>query len=860
MEGSTPSGAAEIRRLRKTRRETGISYAATAPEYQQLGWHPIPVIGKTPVPTGATGRAGTVTAQKIAEWSTDPMWANGNTAIRHEESIGIDVDAYGDKRGDETIRNLEAELGELPVTITSTARGKDSPSRQHFYRVPAGLEFISKLKDVEIVQRSHRYSVVYPSVHPDTGEQYRWYGYDEEPLDDLPAIDDLEELPEAWLEFLTKPAVEHSADASFGGSVDEWLSKCAPGEPESYVREIVDSIPQTDFGHDVMVEIQARLVGLGADHRTGIPWALNRLREEWLRGPYNTPEFERDFNLGLAGAIEKFGNFSVPLLPVAPEPAAKQIDYVDAAMRVPGEDFFQAWIGVPNVVTADSLAERVRWIRDAANERGLTFEEAVVVAWESAARKHPQCQVASIDEVEAMPYGGLEERLFLPEPVAEEQAAEPATERRRRTVRLLTTAEEAALEDITWWGEEFMQMMGKVNRVMSEEYYRLNRWMILSLVFASRATIRRTNGSELPLNLYGVIAGTSSTGKSESLEPVLGVAEAYYELALEDSPDIGGDATAAGLTEALIMRDGKTSFFHADEADAVIRNWNNQQGEFRGMKQKITDFYGGRVPPIQRSTKKDISGIKAKAYLCVHLTGIQNEIAAAIEPRDWESGFLNRFLWAFGEEKHVDPEDDLFDAISSDEEIRSSNVTDWYRQWASGFRNIAESRLGTYGNPKLISFDRDVRERHARFVGDLNRIMANHRHPERLKPTINRWKATIMKCAALVAITDGRTNVQMSDFLIALEQMEEWVQNSLTMIELTDETFRAREATELAQIIARAPGKEMAGEDIHLAYKARSDWRYVDGLLTELEKQGRVERLQVAKDREPRYRLIEGRQ
>src|SRR5690606_15292134 len=392
--------------------------------------------------------------------------------------------------------------------------------------------------------------------------------------DEIPAArDELSPAPE-WL----LPAAPEPTVTPFGGSVDEWLAKCEPGEPESYIREIVESIPSTDFGHDVLIRLQATLVGLGADHRAGVPWALDQLRKEWLRGEYDTPEYRDDYALGLAGAIEKYGMFTVPLLPVTPEPAVDQVteDYLTLAMRVPGEDFFQAWIGYPNVVTAESLGERVRWLRDTANERGLSVKEASIVAWESAARKHADCTISSLEEVEALEYGGLEERMFLPDPPpASADPPKPRTESPKRMVRLLTTAEEAALQDITWWGEEFMHMMAKVNGVMSEQYYRLNRWLILSLVFASRATIKRKNGSELPLNFYGVIAGTSSTGKSESLEPVLGITEAYYELALDDSPDIGGDATAAGLTEALIMRDGKTSFFHADEADAVIRNWNN---------------------------------------------------------------------------------------------------------------------------------------------------------------------------------------------------------------------------------------------------------------------------------------------
>src|SRR5690606_17097959 len=138
-------------------------------------------------------------------------------------------------------------------------------------------------------------------------------------------------------------------------------------------------------------------------------------------------------------------------------------------------------------------------------------------------------------------------------------------------------------------------------------------------------------------------------GKSQSLNPVKGMMKSYF--LMEESPDIGGNATESGLTRALIKRDGKTSLFHSDEADGVLLAWSDKLSAFAGMKQRMTDVYGGDVPAMQRATAQDISGIHAKAYLCAHLTGIDERILDAIEPHDWESGFVNRFIWAKGHRK-----------------------------------------------------------------------------------------------------------------------------------------------------------------------------------------------------------------
>lgn len=815
----------------------GISYASSAPEYVSLGWKPIPVSGKSPVPSGATGRAGTVTDEKIAAWSTDQHWANANIAIRHEESIGIDVDAYGAKRGDQTLAAHEARLGELPVTITSTSRGADSPSRQHFFRVPAGMEFMSELPggDVEIIQRAHRYTVVHPSIHPDTGQQYRWYGYEGELLEDLPAIDDLEELPAAWLEYLTKPVVEQTL-APFGGSVDEWLAKCNQDAPSDFILEWVDQIPQDDFGHDVMVQLQAALVGMGASGKPGIPFALDALRRAWLREPYDTPEYRADWILGLRGAVEKFGNFEEDVLeaysrPIE-KPARPEIDYVAVAARVQADEFFDAWTGLPQAVTPESLTGRVQHLLDMMQAEGVSREESVAVAFRAAARNHADCPLRTQDDVDAL----------WRETKQDAQAEEPAPEPSASRVHLLKPAEELALQSITWWGDDkderhFMARMEAINPIMSEQFYRLNRWIILSLIFAHRAVIPRKNGGDLLLNFYSIRLGPSGIGKSESLSPVKDILKAYY--LPEDSPDIGGNATEAGLMRALHGRDGKTSFFHSDEADGILLAWSDKLSAFAGMKQFVTNVYGGEVGPAQRSTAPELNK-HSRAYMCADLTGIDERISDAIEPHDWESGFINRFIWAKGHRKTKTREQKRF-PIRRSAKAGGSPSAEWYAQWAAEFRRIESTTLASpNGEPAWMDIADDVLERHVDTHDRLERVAQNSVYPERLRPTFTRMEDIILKCAALVAITKRRRRVEMEDYLIALEQAEEWLENVMEMVERTDESPRARQVNRLAALIASRDGL-MKRSEIHAMKGYAGAALDTNRLIDELVQQGRAE-------------------
>lgn len=178
-------------------------YASVAEQYTEHGWDLIPVIGKSIPPKGATGYDGTVTDAKRTAWLSDPKKRAANSAIRHRGTIAIDVDEHDDKHGATTLARWESEFGPLPVTFTSTARHERDPqSRQHIFRVQEGTRLLTSESNIEICQHHHRYSVVWPSVHPDTGEVYRWFAPDGSQMDGPPSLEEIPWLPQAWLDGL----------------------------------------------------------------------------------------------------------------------------------------------------------------------------------------------------------------------------------------------------------------------------------------------------------------------------------------------------------------------------------------------------------------------------------------------------------------------------------------------------------------------------------------------------------------------------------------------------------------------------------------------------------------------------------
>ncbi len=134
-------------------------YADAAQAYFDRGWNPLPVLegGKGMVPKGYTGYAGlSVAAGDVTRWVR--RYPDANIAPRLIDVIGLDVDAYDQKVGAATLRDLVAEHGELPPTLRVSSRfgeDYDGESGIRLFRLPEHLH--DKQNQRGVVQRLGRH-------------------------------------------------------------------------------------------------------------------------------------------------------------------------------------------------------------------------------------------------------------------------------------------------------------------------------------------------------------------------------------------------------------------------------------------------------------------------------------------------------------------------------------------------------------------------------------------------------------------------------------------------------------------------------------------------------------------------------
>jgi P4 family phage/plasmid primase-like protien len=163
-----------------------VIYTRGARLYREAGWtSPVPAWArgdKRPI-AGFTGWNGPdPTDAQIEEWGTHR--AGVNLLLRMNQGyVGLDADDYDGKTGGQTLAEIEKRTGVLlPPTWRSTSRLDDPVSGIYLYRVSDGFRSIGEVKfadlgigHVEVIQRHHRTACAWPSVHPKTGNLYRWF-------------------------------------------------------------------------------------------------------------------------------------------------------------------------------------------------------------------------------------------------------------------------------------------------------------------------------------------------------------------------------------------------------------------------------------------------------------------------------------------------------------------------------------------------------------------------------------------------------------------------------------------------------------------------------------------------------------
>jgi hypothetical protein len=295
--------------------------------------------------------------------------------------------------------------------------------------------------------------------------------------------------------------------------------------------------------------------------------------------------------------------------------------------------------------------------------------------------------------------------------------------------------------------------------------------------FAYPATKFRMGG----LNLwFMILGGTTRSRKSTARYMMLDTLAALETE--EYQYDLGSDVTGEGLTVELADHPGRSKLLNRDEVHGMFRE-TGAKSYLSGLKETITELYDGFVRGRLRATTKKTKS--ARTAFNMFLSGVTEDVTETLTMRDFLSGFLARFLIAYAEPPERTPESVYMQQM--DEPNRFSLGTDGTVQvtavvdveWEEIIADIVRARafwegLTKPGSQTDIGFAKDAWRRVNEFNWDVGAAAEKHDLKEALEPTADRMVKSVIKVACLLAMVEGKTEVEMPHVLKTIDMAEEW--------------------------------------------------------------------------------------
>lgn len=515
-------------------------------------------------------------------------------------------------------------------------------------------------------------------------------------------------------------------------------------------------------------------------------------------------------------------------------------EYADALQKLPGT-FKMTLITDEPSPTQDRSTLRYRLLCDLFRAGTLTFEEVLAVAWHAPAsrkwREDPRNLRGLIAEaIKAQTDVAYSDGANVNQVSAEELIVKTERESVERISmmtdeeRSLAAGESDFIKRYEVWSSE------KLGSAFNAPYARMNGWSILTAAFSDFGRIPTTGDA---LNMFMMGMGDSGSGKSGARRLWK---RCMHEIFEHDSGwFLGSNASPVALQERLIERDGKVSFFAADEAHGWFKATNSQQWA-DGIYEAIAEYYNGEVPPMLRASagRREMSGKGARTFFNIHMMGTirgEQSLPSVLNRSMFFSGFLARFLWYVGDEKPVT--DESLRETNGDGEFATYGHEQQARQWAAEFANTKKILKAKTGRSVIaLNATQSALDRITLFKKQLRELAMKRAEWDILEPSTIRVAESLRKAASLLALDDSRSEVELRDVVVALESAEEWVQSLFFVAEKISASAWAREVDEIEAFVI-AKGGRAAREVVMKKFASR----HLRDLLTQLDAlhaQGRV--------------------
>lgn len=745
----------------------------------------------------------------IMEWWTKFPEAKVGVPTGVNGIVGADIDTKNGKNG---FDSLDEHWYDLPETF---AYDTGTGGRHFIYEAPEGVNLNG--------QADYRGM---SGVDRRAGSSWlMWVGeVPTEPLAEAP-------------EWLVDPA-EEKKQHNFEGDLAEWFDKLVPGEPNLIVRRAIERI-NPDMSHSEMIEAQHFAIRAGAEGNSGVPELLEALEEAWVNRPaenHTTPESEWEFKFeeGLVSGLEKFGALTDQLANLPPYTINLVPNSVPDSLITTentGKLGFSQLLGaLVKETDNDNRVASILWncpaTRELARDWGLSFVHTRI--GEARVRPEPTRENPRIEE---------QRERDSEVPRVSEAAGEfnLLADEEREYVRLRDSYIDRVINTATGMGYD------------QTGYFKAVAWATMSLGFAFKGFIPLSATHKLGTNLWIIMPGESGTGKSvtgdfgKQIHRVLFAGDSEEVVPY----DLGDDSSPQGLHTALIERDRLGSLFSSDEAAGFfaslgVSDWRTSTAE------KITSWYNGWVQGSNKLSQKELRGKSAMTSLSMLMFGTPDKLANFIHAEMFESGFMARVMWMFGNPPRNDSSRFQINIDTTNEMVQFDEVPKELKDHAL---DLLAATLHV-DSPQPILPGEGVEARLSEAYERMYRMSEGRENWHLVEPSLTRLSESMLKMTMLGALYRNDTVMQLEDALIAVEAMEEFLENLHRMAGLISAGQFQRRADEIEAWVRSRGGKasKAAIYHRHRNFIERSS-RELDDLLSYLTESGSLNRIEGDKGR-----------
>lgn len=678
----------------------------------------------------------------------------------------LDIDYKEDEDGNVVVDGFDAiekEWLDIPATYSySSLSGKG----QHlFYLAPEGSNLPPKAAYRKMKGVDRR-----------SGESYVVFQGSE-----LPKKSDLAEAPE-WFNDTTTVRTE----ANFDGSVKEWYESLESGEASSQVRRAMERAQNRfdsqgkDLSHSDIIELQYEAIRLGAERHAGVQELLALIEDlaTSREGDHsrNPDDWAYEFQEGLVSGIAKAGD-TIDLAKNLP-PFTIELIPADAPARLFGETALEA-SDIRSLITVLQRSET----------DDLTL---LSVLWNAASTRE-----VVRDWGMEFTYGVLTKNRATPAPVTENPALIAVETPVSQT--FLTQEEQEIVKAHPTFIDDYLAAVESANGFVNPAYSVPAAWTLLNLVYGTRAFI--PHAMKLEMNTWYICLGDSGSGKSSNMQFYNHVADAFTT-GQETRYRVSANTSPEGMEMALLKRDGKPSVLYTDEASGWLKDINKKDYMARNTD-VLSEWYDGHVYGSDNLSRKEFIGKVAHTSLGMLLIATPEQFTKLLQTDMFEQGFLARVNWTWTDVTSADDEDRYdMKMVDYSEEIQ-----------------MPDSALSVLGH--LVSLrealpDHIIRMDAApgvsRRIAKAGKMMADiaaeydEKNSGVTSPSARRTgPQTAWKCAALLALSDGRDTIQMHDALTALTYVESWFWTLFRVVEAAGNGEFNRDVDEIEKYVASLP-------------------------------------------------------